>query len=110
MTTTFRMFCEHERQRDEGAAVVGPRRHRRQSVETNLVGHDLGNRASGAALQTNLEELETQVPSAPKLCRRWGQGGLDKLDQPPNQSLRPLAERQLSPSGGAQQVGDQRDV
>ena len=106
----IRMFSEHERQGDERAPVLRPRGQRRQSVQPDIVGDDIGHRSPAAAAQTNTGQLANHVPGAPQRSRGRRQRRLQQFDESPNQPLRALAEGQFGASGGAEQICDQRKV
>ena len=99
-----------ERQRDERTAVLGPARQCRQAIEAHVGRDVLGDRTALHASRADLQQLETDVARAPQLGRCRRQQRLGQLHDAANQPERPLAERQLRASSGAEQVRDEAEA
>ena len=88
-----------------GQVVRAGRRSRRTSPV-----HHLRHRSAPPPAQPDAEQLGPDVAGAPQPGRRGGHQGLRQLGEPPDQPPGPLAERQLGPARGAEEVGDDRII
>ncbi len=99
-----------ERQRDERTAVLGPARQRRQAIEPDIGRDAIDDRSALNPPRADLEQLGADVARVPDLARRRRQQRLGQLDEPANQSQRPIAERHLGAARRAKQVRDEPEV
>ena len=85
---------QHEGQRDERSAVLGPRGQDRKAIETHVARDDVGHRPARPRLHADGQRLEREVAGPHSFPTVGGRIVSGQLDEALDQALRALAERQ----------------